>query len=52
MAHNAYAEDIVLVIAGIKVTVGLIVMVHGIAKIRVQLQEMLVATNMIIARQL
>lgn len=52
MVHNAYAEDLVLVTPANKVTVGLIVMVHGIAATTVQLQEMPVATNMIIARQL
>jgi hypothetical protein len=51
MVHNAYAEDLALVTAANKVTVGLIVMDHGTAAIA-QLQEMLVAINMIIARQL
>lgn len=47
MVHNAYAEDIVLVTPGSKVTVGLIVTDHGIAERIVNQEEMHAAINMI-----
>jgi uncharacterized metal-binding protein len=47
MVHSVYVEDLVLVIAGIKVTVGLIVTDHGIAEPIVNQEEMHAAINMI-----
>ncbi len=47
MVHSVYAEDIVLVTRGIKVTVGLIVTDHGIVAPIVNQLEMHAAINMI-----